>query len=170
MSGQQLGGNEVRQSMGRFLTGVAVVTVFQDGKPHGMTVNSLTSVSLDPPLLLVCMAPRARTAQALVSEGRFAVSVLAAGQEHIARRFATPHEDHFAGLELHVSDGGNPHIPGVLASIDCSVHAVHTEGDHVVVLGTMEAATWRDGQPLAFHSGRFGDYEERGTDRLPWRF
>lgn len=86
--------------MGRFATGVAVVTTTADGAPHGMTVNSLTSVSLEPPLLLVCLTTGARSTEAIIHAGRFAVNILPARQEPLALRFARRGEDHFAGLDL----------------------------------------------------------------------
>lgn len=89
---------------GRFATGVAVITTSAAGTPHGMTVNSLTSVSLEPPMLLVCLTIGARTTDAIVKGGRSAVNILSARQEQLALRFARRGEDHFAGLD--VTTGG----------------------------------------------------------------
>jgi flavin reductase (DIM6/NTAB) family NADH-FMN oxidoreductase RutF len=161
----------MRRTMGHFATGVAVVTTMDaHGQPHGMTVNSLTSVSLDPPMLLVCFNEGARTAVAAVDTGRFAVSVLAARQEPIARRFAGRGEDHFSGLPLTFGNHQVPVVPDALAHLECTVDRHLVAGDHVVVFGTVESACDREGFPLAFLGGRFGDYADRGHDPLPWFF
>ncbi|WP_211261324.1 flavin reductase family protein [Pseudonocardia acaciae] len=161
----------MRRAMGRFATGVAVITALDaEGTPHGMTLNSLTSVSLDPPLLLVCFNHGARTATAVADTGRFAVSVLAARQEPIARRFAARGDDHFAGLPLSYGRHRVPVVPDALAHLECTVDRTVTAGDHVVVFGLVEHTCERDGQPLAFLSGRFGDYTDRGHDPVPWSF
>jgi len=161
----------MRRTMGRFATGVAVITTLTpDGQPHGMTVNSLTSVSLDPPMLLVCFTAGARTATAAIDTARFAVSILATRQEPIARRFATRGDDHFAGLPLTYGDHQIPVVPDALAHLECTVEQHLTAGDHVVVLGAVHRTCDRDGQPLAFLSGRFGDYTDRGHEPIPWFF
>lgn len=161
----------MRRAMGRFATGVAVITALDtDGVPHGMTVNSLTSVSLDPPLLLVCFTHGARTATAVTDAGRFAVSILAARQEPIARRFAARGDDHFAGLPLSYGQHQVPVVPDALAHLECTVDRTVEAGDHTVVFGLVQRTCDRDGQPLAFLSGRFGDYADRGHDPLPWFF
>lgn len=159
----------MRAAMGRFATGVAVVTTRHDGTPHGMTVNSLTSVSLDPPLLLVCLTTGARTTDAVLGAGRFVVNVLAARQEHIALRFARRGEEHFAGLDV---DQGGPHdlpvVPGALVHADCTVDRSVTAGDHVVVFGRVGALCRVDATPLAFHGGRFADLRPHGEERDLW--
>lgn len=161
----------MRRTMGRFTTGVAVITTAAlDGQPHGMTVNSLTSVSLDPPLLLVCFTHGARTVEAVLESGRFAVSVLAARQEPIARRFAARGEDHFAGLPLTYGEHTVPVVPDALAHLECSVERHLAAGDHTIVLGRVLRTCDRDGQPLAFLNGRFGDYTDRGHDPVNWFF
>ncbi|MGH8995719.1 MAG: flavin reductase family protein [Acidimicrobiales bacterium] len=161
----------MREAMGRFATGVSVVTALAEGgAPHGMTVNSLTSVSLDPPLILVSLMPAARTTAAVTASGRFAVSVLAARQETIARRFATPGDDHFVGLPLTYGDHRVPVVPDALAHVECTVNDAFDAGDHVIVLGAVERLCFRDGEPLAFFGGHFGDYRDRGHDPMPWFF
>ena len=161
----------VRRVMGRFATGVAVITtVDADGNPHGMTVNSLTSVSLEPPLLLVCFTHGARTAEATLESRRFAVSVLANRQERIARRFATRGEDHFVGLPLSYGDHQVPVVPDALAHLECDVEQHLEAGDHTIVIGRIQVTCDRDGEPLAFHNGRFGDYSDRGEEGISWFF
>jgi flavin reductase (DIM6/NTAB) family NADH-FMN oxidoreductase RutF len=161
----------MRRTMGRFATGVAVITTLApDGQPHGMTVNSLTSVSLDPPMLLVCFSQGARTAVAVIESGRFAASILAARQEPIARRFASRGEQHFAGLPLSYGNHNVPVVPDALSHLECTVAQQLVAGDHVVVFGTVERTCDRDGEPLAFLNGRFGDYMDRGHEPVPWFF
>jgi len=160
----------MRQAMGRFATGVAVVTTSHDGEPHGMTVNSLTSVSLDPPLLLVCLTTGARTTDAVISRGRFVVNVLAARQEQIALRFARRGEEHFAGLDNPAGTSGHtvPVVPGALLHADCSVDTTLSAGDHVVVIGRVETICCNDGTPLGFVTGRFADIRPHGELHDLW--
>ncbi|GAA4523079.1 flavin reductase family protein [Amycolatopsis samaneae] len=159
----------MRRAMGRFATGVAVVTATgTDGTPHGMTVNSLTSVSLDPPLLLVCLTIGARSTDAVTGTGRFAVNILSARQEHLALRFARRGEDHFAGLPVTTGSHAVPIVPDALAHLDCAVERHFTAGDHVVVFGHVRRVCERDGEPLGFFGGRFGDLTCRGHEPVHW--
>ncbi|MFI1385909.1 flavin reductase family protein [Embleya sp. NPDC020886] len=161
----------MRRTMGRFATGVAVVTTYApDGTPHGMTVNSLTSVSLDPPLLLVCLNIGARSTDAITASGRFAVSILSSRQEPIAMRFARRAEDHFAGLEPAYGRHRVPVIPDALAHLECDVERHFVAGDHIVVVGRVLDTCERAGEPLAFLGGRFGDLVDRGHAQVPWYF
>lgn len=156
--------------MGRYATGVAVVSTFADGRPHGMTVNSLTSVSLEPPTLLVSLTIGARTTEAVLASRRFAVSVLSARQEPIARRFAVRGDDHFGRLPLSFGDHDIPVIPAALAHLECTVREQVQVYDHLVVLGDVLRVCDRDGEPLAFLGGRFGDYRDRDDSPAAWYF
>lgn len=159
----------MRRTMGRFATGVAVVTTEEaDGTPHGMTVNSLTSVSLDPPLLLVCLTTGARTTAAVTGAGRFAVSILSARQEQLALRFARRGEDHFAGLAIARGQHRVPVVPDAYAHLECEVERQFAAGDHMVVIGRVREVCERDGEPLGFLGGRFSDITERGRQPTPW--
>jgi flavin reductase (DIM6/NTAB) family NADH-FMN oxidoreductase RutF len=160
----------MRRTIGRFATGVAVVTTLDGDEPHGMTVNSLTSVSLEPPLLLVCLTTGARTTEAVVRHGRFAVNILGARQQEIALRFARRGEDHFDGLSLEYGDHDVPVVPGALAHLECTVERHFEAGDHVVVFGSVTRVCDRPGAPLAFLGGRFGDLAERGHEPVHWFF
>jgi flavin reductase (DIM6/NTAB) family NADH-FMN oxidoreductase RutF len=160
----------MRRTIGRFATGVAVVTALDGDQPHGMTVNSLTSVSLDPPLLLVCLTTGARTTDAVVGDGRFAVNILGARQEEIAMRFARRGADHFDGLPLRYGDHEVPVVPEALAHLECTVDRHFEAGDQVVVFGGVGRVCDRAGAPLAFLGGRFGDLTERGTEPEHWFF
>jgi flavin reductase (DIM6/NTAB) family NADH-FMN oxidoreductase RutF len=163
-------GTGLRAAMGRFATGVAVVTTVTGGQAHGMTVNSLTSVSLDPPVLLVCLADSARSTVAVLAAGRFAVSVLSARQEDVAVRFAARGADHFAGLPLVYGDHAVPVVPEALAHLECSTSHTRHVGDHEVVFGDVVRVCFRDGAPLAFHGGRFGSFADAGEEVAPWFF
>lgn len=161
---------ELRRTMSKFATGVAVVTTMADGVAEGMTVNSLTSVSLDPPLLLVSLTADARTTSAVRSAGRFAVSVVSARQEEIARRFAKTGADHFAGLPLEYGEHELPVIPGALAHLECTTDRELPAGDHVLFLGRIVRTCARDGDPLTFYSGSFGELSVADHGPIDWFF
>lgn len=160
----------MRRTIGRFATGVAVVTTLDGQEPHGMTVNSLTSVSLDPPLLLVCLTTGARTTDAVVQAGRFVVNILSARQEAIALRFARRGADHFEGLEPTYGEHDVPVVPDALAHLECTVERQFEAGDHLVVFGRVERTCDRAGEPLAFLGGRFADLTVRGHEPQHWFF
>jgi flavin reductase (DIM6/NTAB) family NADH-FMN oxidoreductase RutF len=148
-----------RRVMGHFPTGVTVLTTLDGGVPHGMTANSVTSVSLDPVLILVCLMREARTALAIQRAGRFAVNFLAENQEQMSRRFGIAGQDHFDGLEVEEDESGLPLLPGCTAYLVCRVTDIVPAGDHDVVLAEVEKAHERGGNPLVFHLG--------GYKRLP---
>jgi len=126
----------LRDAFGSFMTGVTVVTTTnEDGTPVGFTANSFSSVSLDPPLLLVCPAKSLTCYQSFQESGRFAVNILSTGQEDLSILFARPCEDRFAEIEWNKSQLGNPLLSGVAARFDCKVHQWIDSGDHAVVIG-----------------------------------
>ncbi|HEX2112052.1 MAG TPA: flavin reductase family protein [Gaiellaceae bacterium] len=145
-----------RTVMGHFPTGVSVVTTAVNGERHGMTANSITSVSLDPVMVLACLTRGSRTALAIGKAGRFAVNILGEDQEEISRRFAKPGMDHFEGLEVHEA-AGVPLLPGCIAHLLCSVHDIVEAGDHDIVLGNVEEcdATSNGASPLVFFQGGY---------------
>lgn len=144
-----------RKVMGRFATGVAVVTTAHDGMPFGMTINSLTSVSLDPCLLLVCPKKGSATGKAIKSSGRFAVNILEESQKDLCLRFVGENAERFGGLQLEEDAWGAPLLPNSLAQISCRLSAVHSGGDHDIILGEVIACDDKAGQPLIFHDGQF---------------
>ena len=160
----------LRRTMGRFTTGVAVITTDHDGHREGMTVNSLTSVSLNPPMLLVCLALGTRTAAAVSQAGRFGVNILSARQEAIANRFARRGEDHFADLPIDHGSLGIPLISHAVAHLICTVARLIEVGDHLIVLGNILHVRYRDGLPLCFYSGNYGDFNDRGHEAEFWYF
>ena len=160
--------DDLRRTMGRFATGVAVVTTIAEDVPQGMTVNSLISVSLDPPLLLVSLMAGARTTEAVGRSGRFAVSVMSSRQEQIARRFACDGTDHFEGLALKYGGHDVPVVPDALVHLECATDRAISAGDHVLFVGRILRACARDGEPLTFYNGRFGGFSARDADRIGW--
>jgi flavin reductase len=154
-----------RQGMGSFATGVTVVTVAcDDGNMHGMTVNSFSSVSLDPMLVLVCLNEASRGVGLIERAGAFAVNVLSAGQQDLSRWFANRHRPSgpamFDGVPFEPGATGCPVLAGATASFDCLLRQWHHAGDHLIVLGEVVALVHRPRlEPLIFHSGTYKSLE-----------
>ena len=146
----------IRDALGTFLTGVTVVTTVDEaGQPRGITANSFTSVSLDPPLVLVCVDRAASSYQAFTSARGYAVNILGQDHREVAAVFATKRPDKFATVETFTSGLGNPVISSSIAWLDCRTTDVHTIGDHAVLVGHVHGHGGEGGQPLGFHQGRF---------------
>ena len=147
--------------MGTFPTGVTVVTAMdEDGAPLGLTVNSFTSVSLDPPLVLVCIDTKSNSHDRLVASGSFTVNVLAAEHDALARRFASnPAEGRFDGLGWIPGPTGAPILDGMAAWLACTVEEVYPGGDHSIVLGRVTEARATPAPALLFHRGTLGALE-----------
>lgn len=146
-----------RDALGCFATGVTVVTAFcPDGTPIGLTANSFTSVSLDPPLLLVCIANNAGSAPFLRGAERFAVNVLQIGQQPASNRFAGKGEDRFAATPWEVGEFGTPVLTGSLGSFECTRDAVHEGGDHFILVGRVVKAIFEPRRdPLLYFRGKY---------------
>ena len=143
-----------RSALGRFATGVTVVTTAREGEVHAMTANAFTSVSLDPPLVLVSIDHRTRMHELLPDTRHFGVSVLAHDQERTAWHFAgRPMTD--AG-DLFVWEGDVPLVRGAIAHVACTLYDARRAGDHTLYLGEVQSIAERPGQPLLFHGGQFG--------------
>lgn len=149
---------DFREVMRRFPTGVTVVaTSGADGEPAGLTVSSFTSVSLDPPLVLVCVDRDADTHDRLLRGEGFAVSVLAAGQEYVALRFAAePSEGRFDDVEWHLGSAGHPLIAGATAWLECVTHEILPGGDHSIFLGRVVGSGLGSSRSMLYHGGAFG--------------
>lgn len=147
-----------RDALGRFATGVTVVTTQTPNGPLGITANSFSSVSLDPPLVLWSPAKASRRFQPFVEAEHFAIHVLASHQSDICGGFVSE-GNAFEPLEWAHSDRGTPLIEGCLARFECARHAVHDAGDHAIVIGRVLGATFGEGDPLLFVSGRYGRFE-----------
>ncbi|MGC5344424.1 flavin reductase family protein [Streptomyces sp. DT24] len=151
-----------RTVLGHFCTGVTVVTSIDRGGPAGFTCQSFSALSLDPPLVLVCVRKESATWPGIRRSGRFAVSVLAADQRSIGDRFARSGIDRFAGTEWRPSPAGLPLISGALAWIECSVTDEIDAGDHTVVVAAVTGLeTGTAGAPLLFHRGRYLEFDMR---------
>jgi len=146
----------LRDVAGRFPTGVAVITTELDGRPYGFSANAFCSLSLEPPLVLVCAARTSSTRPALVASGGFGINILAADQEDLCRTFARKVDDRFAGVAVSPSPLGHPVLEGALAYLDCSLHSLLPGGDHVIFTGLVTATEARDGDALMFYAGAFG--------------
>ena len=149
----------LRDAFGLFATGVTIVTATRpDGSLFGMTANSFTSVSLEPPLILWCLAGSSSGVAAFTPRSAFAVHVLCHEQRELALRFSRRTADKFEG---------HPHLDGALCRLDCRVHALHDAGDHLIVIGEVLAVEQKLGTPLAFHAGRFGSFRaDRGVGKV----
>src|SRR5262245_34716041 len=145
-----------RKIMGRFATGVTVVTTAGAGGMGGLTANAVASLSLDPPLVLVAVDKRAGSYPEITANGCYAVNILAADQEEISRRFATPGPKDYTGLTWTKAVTGAPVLEGSLGWVDCRLAEVLPGGDHDIFVGEIVAGDSRDeGLPLLYFSGRY---------------
>jgi len=148
--------SQFRQLLGRFATGVTILTLATpEGGPLGMTANSVASVSLQPPLLSVCVDREAEMHDVILEAPEFVVNVLASPQEALARRFSDKHENRFDGVGYHLSPEGLILLDGVLAHMVCERHATHPAGDHTIVLGRVVGGATGDGRPLLYYRGGY---------------
>lgn len=146
----------LRDAFGAFMTGVTIVTTIgADGEPVGFTANSFASVSLDPPLLLVCLARTSRNFENFTKAGGFAVNILAEQQKDLSNTFARPVEDRFANIDWQSGPHGSPVLGGVAAWFDCSTHSVVDGGDHVILIGQIEAFENGGGNGLGYARGGY---------------
>lgn len=148
--------DEFRSAMSRFGSGVTVVTAKTEGnQPTGLTVSSFASVSLEPPLVLVCIDKRASIHDLLVEGRHFGVNVLADNQEILSRRFASRDTDRFSGTGYAEGVTGVPLLNDVLMAIECRIVHAYPGGDHTIVVGEVEHATVSDGKPLVYFRGGY---------------
>lgn len=149
-----------RDCLGRFASGVTVVTAPTSQGGIGMTANSFTSVSLDPALILWCPAKASSRFSAFSSASHFAIHVLAADQEEVARSFAKSAQA-FDDHASHLSVAGVPLLHNCLARFECETHAMHDAGDHAIMIGRVLTAQMSDGAPLVFSQGCFIPFDNR---------
>lgn len=146
----------LRSAFGSFMTGVTVVTTRRtDGTPVGFTANSFASVSLDPPLLLVCPGDHLSSFRDFKSCRHFAVSVLAEGQENVSNAFASSIGDRFAVAPHHDDANGVPVIDGAVCTFSCRIHSVVPAGDHIVLMGEVTAFSQTEGPGLGYSNGAY---------------
>ena len=144
-----------RKIMGQFATGVTIITMSNGGETWGMTANAVTSVSLDPPLVLVCVETGNQTHPRLTEAGCFAMNILSAEQKDLSDRFAFAGPKDCSGLEVLTAATGAPILPGTLGYVDCQVHKVVTAGDHDIFLGEIVAGEFFEGAPLLYFGGGY---------------
>jgi flavin reductase (DIM6/NTAB) family NADH-FMN oxidoreductase RutF len=148
--------DEFRQALGHFATGVTIVTTSDsDGRPTGLTASAFASVSLDPPLILVCIAHKSQSYPSILERGRFAVNFLRREQEDISRKFATTRLDKFDGVPHRISPLGLPVLTEALGHVECVIVSTHIEGDHTVFIGRVDDCGTTDGMPLLYYRGKY---------------
>ncbi|HTU25013.1 MAG TPA: flavin reductase family protein [Pirellulales bacterium] len=151
-----VGKQEFRAALGHFGSGINVVTAhLPGGQPAGITVTAFCSVSLEPPLVLICIDRRARLHDPLASGQRFAINILSADQEVLSRRFASSSPDQFAGVGYTVSGEGTVWLDDTLAVIECSFVEKYPGGDHTIIVGQVEATRVHEAKPLLYFRGGY---------------
>ena len=152
--------DEFRSVLGRFPSGVTVVTTkAADGSDQGMTVSAFCSLSLEPPLVLICIEKTASVHEALTHAPGFVVNVLSANQEQLARRFSIVDIDRFEGVGFSRSGSGIAVLDDALAVIECNRSALHDGGDHTIIVGEVEAGRAENGSPLLYYRGGYAQLE-----------
>ena len=147
---------QLRQALGRFVTGVTVVTTrTAQGLRLGLTANSFSALSLDPALVLWSMVRHSGSLDSFMAAGHFAINVLALEQSDVSHHFATAQGDRFAAHAFEEGLGGLPILVGGLACFECQTEHTMDGGDHVLFIGRVQRIRWRDGQPLAFSAGKY---------------
>ncbi len=145
-----------REVLGHFASGVTIVTGITDGTPAGFTCQSFSSLSLDPPLVLVLPGKSSTSWPPIAGTGRFCVNILAEHQEETSTAFARSGTDKYADVRWELSPQGLPIIEGASAWVDCTIEAVHPGGDHLIVVGAVQnLAATPDSGPLLFHRGAY---------------
>jgi len=151
-----VGKDEFRTALSHFGSSVTVVTTNDEHqKPRGLTVSAFSSLSLEPPLVLICIEKRASIYQHLKEGGYFAVNILAEDQEIISRRFASRDPDRFSGVGYSHGTSGTPLLDGALAHMECRITAAHEGGDHTIFIGEVEATSTKEGKPLLYFRGGY---------------
>lgn len=160
---------DFRRAMGCFATGVTIITLDLDGEVHGMTANAFASVSLDPPLALVCVDHTTRTHDHLHRKKRFGVNVLSEDQRAISEYYARPERTHDraeaeAGARFDRTHYGTPMLHGALAYLECRLHSAQEAGDHSIFIAEVEDVVVREGDPLLFFRGKYRKVGEDVAD------
>lgn len=151
--------DDFRSVMRRFPTGVTIVTTVLEGKPKGFTANAFSSVSAEPPMVLVCVNRQARSHPLISQAGRFCVNVLRLDQRELAERFASKAvADPFAGVAVRFAATGSPILGGTLAFLDCELAEEHSAGTHTIFLGNVLECGASDGAPLGYFNATYRDF------------
>jgi flavin reductase (DIM6/NTAB) family NADH-FMN oxidoreductase RutF len=145
-----------RRACARFATGITVpTTLAADGSPQGFTANSFTSVSMEPPMVLVCVDHRASVLRHFLSASHFAINILESGQQEISARFALRGVDRFSGVPWRPGATGVPVLEGVVAHLECATRQTVVAGDHTLILGEVLHAETGEGKPLLYYSSAY---------------
>jgi flavin reductase (DIM6/NTAB) family NADH-FMN oxidoreductase RutF len=152
---QSLPSERFREVIGHFASGVTVITALHDGRPYGTTASAVASLSLQPPMVLICMNKTSETGRAISATGRFAINILGEDQPAAAVRFAGKGADKFDGIATTPGAWGEPLIDDALATLECRVVEDTTGGTHWVFLAEVDHASERPGTPLAYYRGEF---------------
>jgi flavin reductase (DIM6/NTAB) family NADH-FMN oxidoreductase RutF len=152
---RSLPSDRFRDVIGHFASGVTVVTAVHDGRSYGTTASAVTSLSLEPPMVLICMNKTSQTGRAISAAGRFAINILGEDQPDAALRFAGKGDDKFAGIATTPGAWGEPLLDEALATLECRVVEDTTGGTHWVFLAEADHASSRPGTPLAYFRGQF---------------
>jgi len=154
-----------RQCLGKFATGVSVVTcVDANGEPCGITANSFSSVSLEPPLVLWNIAKVSNSLDAYLQAEYFAINVLAESQEEVSSHFAKSDHTLFDNVQHETSANGSPLLPGTIAQFECQTYAIHGCGDHHIIVGEVLDFRSTARAPLLFFGGRYGELKSRNRE------
>lgn len=153
--------NDFRRALGRFASGVTVVTTRDaNGRLHGITVSAFCSVSMEPPLVLVCVEKKAGSHYAFQTGKAFVVNLLAAGQEHVSNRFASRVADKFEGVSYRSGIEDLPVLDDALANLECTLKYSYEAGDHTIFVGEIENALIADGEPLVYFHGSYRNLKD----------
>jgi flavin reductase len=160
---------EFRKAMGSFATGVTIITLDLEGEVQGMTANAFSSVSLDPPLLLVCVDHSARTHAHMHAKKRFGINILAEHQREISEYYARPVHTHEraeeeAGARFDRTAQGTPILHGALAYLECRLQSAEEAGDHTIFIAEVEDVVVRQGEPLLYFRGTYRKMGEEVGD------
>ena len=152
----EIDSRELRNILGHFITGVTVITTKDaDGKPFGLTANAFSSLSLDPPLILICVDKKVDCYACFEQSKVFVVNFLHEEQEHLSKQFATKGIEKFAGLEVRYGRSGAPILEGAIGYIECKLAHIYEGGDHTIYVGEVLHAAASGERPLLFFKGKY---------------
>lgn len=153
--------DEFRAALGRFASGVTVVTTKDNaGKLHGMTVSAFCSVSMNPPLILICVMKTTPCHYAFEESRVFVVNVLSENQQYLSNHFASRHHDKFEGIDFSEGVFGIPVLNNCLVNLECTLRHSYDGGDHSIFVGEIQKATVQDGKPLAYFHGKYREISD----------
>ena len=156
-----ISGDEFREALGGWPSGVTIITSRAGDEIHGMTVSDFSGASLDPPLALVCAARSSITTGVIEKGGCFGVNVLRSDQSDLSNKFASKKDEfkRFEGVEIFEAVTGAPLLAGALVNLDCRVSAIHEAGDHLLCVGLIESTRVHPGEPLLYFRGAYGRFD-----------